>query len=320
MVDPMFKGLLHSSSVAVGRSRAAQRLITVVSSAAPRRHGGGSKSETYRQGLKQLQRLHQRPSNGQRRREHRPGETSAWRQELRAAQMEALAQETTYRKSADSHRIPSAMEEQESDSQHGRPAYDTPSSSPRMNYDDVDKQSGKSLVQTRFDSLVHAALLQYGPPLPPSVYTSHRVMSSNASVAPSSSSSDADIGADDPTAVFYDEARIRLHELTQLLRRCQPNFSIRDDCGGVPLSALVKGCVYLRVHGGYIHFLRFVRRLPSSPQQDASGRNSRCDAATDESGRSAVLLSLGKYKMREPPSQDGLQSGPQPWRYSYKLQ
>ncbi|KAK7196859.1 hypothetical protein NESM_000627000 [Novymonas esmeraldas] len=295
----MFKGCMNTD---VGR-RATRRLATVAGSA--QRSGRRSSRETVRHCTEQLERQ-------QRRRGPRAtaGASQFQLESWTAAQADALAQEAANWRAADPLRRAEHAVDDERVSRAGRGGPTTSSS-----YSHVNADTGNSAAQERFDALVHTALLRYGPPLPVDVVAAQKVDLAASPAGPSPSRSPQhrhthhDGGADDPTAVYYDEVALRLHELLTILRREQPHFSVRDDCDGLPLSLLVKNSPYLRAFGGKVNYMRFLRRL--RPTAAAPSR----DAPTP----SVAVLSLGKYKMREPSSQDGLRQGPQPWLYSYSM-
>ncbi|RNF20995.1 uncharacterized protein Tco025E_03635 [Trypanosoma conorhini] len=184
------------------------------------------------------------------------------------------------------------------------------SASPQqLRYGSVDSASGKSIVQERFDALVHDALLKYGPPLPAEFVSENDIIApfaaSNDSAAPASSQKE------DPGAhYFYDEVQVRPQELFGIIRQLDPSFSVRTHADGVPFSLLIKNCLYLRAWGGKVHFMRCLRRLPLRTGGDGEG---------EEAVRGEVTTTLATYKMRESPSFDGVRQGPQPWLYNYRM-
>ncbi|GET85598.1 hypothetical protein, conserved [Leishmania tarentolae] len=320
----MFKGLLSP----VLERRAARRLATVVSSA--RRGSRQHSRETVLQSTRVLEKLQKRQEPGRRRIAQQRarcsgltnplGSTESWT----AAQADALAQEEANWQVSDPLRKWKDEAEELRRRQQG--AAEGVHSSSSLHYDTVNTGTGNSAVQERFDALVFRALLHYGPPLPVEVAMSNNVIfaASFASGARrsgqrtySDTNAAADKGADDSSAVYYDEVALKLHELMSILRKEEPHFSLRNDCGGVPLSLMVKNCCYLRAFGGKVNYMRFVRRLRADEMQ-SGGSNQGGDGQGAREPNAAVL-SLGKYKMRELPSQDGLRQGPQPWRYTYRM-
>ncbi|RNE99217.1 hypothetical protein TraAM80_08320 [Trypanosoma rangeli] len=178
-----------------------------------------------------------------------------------------------------------------------------------LRYSSVDSTSGNSIIQERFDALVHDAVLKYGPPLPAEFVSENDVVTpfgSRDNSGASASSSNEDPGV----CYFYDEVEIRPQELFGIIRRLDPLFSVRTHADGVPFSLLIKNCPYLRVWGGKVHFMRCLRRLSLRTDGDGEG---------DEVARGEVTTTLSKYKMREPPSFDGIRQGPQPWMYNYRM-
>ncbi|CAC9440003.1 hypothetical protein - conserved [Leishmania donovani] len=327
----MFKGLLCP----VLERRAARRLATVANSAC---RGGRQRSrETVLESTRLLEKLQKRQGPGR----TRTAQQRAWRSGLTnplssaessaAAQADALAQEEANWRAADPLRKWKDESEElrrrqqgAGDGAHSVPGSAQPTSS--SHYDAVNADTGNSAVQERFDALVHRALLRYGPPLPVEVVMNNNVISaasfaSGTRRAAQHSYSDANVasdkGADDSSAVYYDEVALKLHELMTILRKEEPHFSLRDDCDGVPLSLMVKNCCYLRAFGGKVNYMRFVRRLRADELQ--SGGNNQGGGVQGGHEANAAVVSLGKYMMRELPSQDGLRKGPQPWRYTYRM-
>ncbi|EKG04484.1 hypothetical protein TCSYLVIO_004454 [Trypanosoma cruzi] len=178
-----------------------------------------------------------------------------------------------------------------------------------LEYDSVDATSGHSIIQQRFDALVHDAVLKYGPPLPA------EFVSENDIVSPFGSREDFNASSpfqeENPDAhYFYDEVQIRPQELFGIIRKLDPSFSVRTHADGVPFSLLIKNCLYFRVWGGKVHFMRCLKRVPLRTGE--AGED-------DEEVRGEVTTTLSKYKMRESPSFDGLRQGPQPWLYNYRM-
>ncbi|KAG5487766.1 hypothetical protein LSCM1_08132 [Leishmania martiniquensis] len=322
----MFKGLLHP----VVESRAARRLATIANSA--RRGGRQQSRETVRQSTRLLEKLQKRQGCGgartaQQRAQHSSltnplFSTESWA----AAQAEALAEEDANRRAADPVRKwrDEAEEWQRQqgavDGAHIGPGPARPASPPH--YGAVNADTGNSAVQECFDALVHRALLRYGPPLPVEVAMNNNVVSgvpfaSGARRIYPDTDVATDKGADDSSAAYYDEVALKMHELMAILRREEPHFSVRHDCDGVPLSLMVKNCCYLRSFGGKVQYMRFVRRLRAGEMQ--SRGKGQVGGARDTDEANAAVLSIGKYKMRELPSQDGVRQGPQPWRYTYRM-
>lgn len=219
-----------------------------------------------------------------------------------------------------------------------------------LHYDTVDVETGESVIQTRFNALVHEALLHYGPPLPAEFVAANDVVTSasgSPTYAPQSSSPfnnasfshresylpgrDAhstvervawnDLGADGRTFFLYDEVALKPHELLTAIRKVEPTFSLKDDCDGVPLSLLIKNCPFLRAFGGRVQYMRYLRRetYRRSAASDAKGGGRESSEEDREDAPGTVVLSIAKYKYREPPPQDGIRQGPQPWRHSYQL-
>ncbi|KPI86015.1 hypothetical protein ABL78_4918 [Leptomonas seymouri] len=304
----MFKGVF---SQAGAEGRAARRLTTVAVSA--RRSKQRHMEETVRQSTRRLNSLREQPHSRRHARRPRVGGASAAMQaSWTEAQAEALAEEDAAWSAHDPMRS----------LRHGETGTGAPSasSSPPRHYDAVDAETGGSIVQQNFDDLVYRALLRYGPPLPVEVVQQNNIISAS-STSPTQrrphcrtiQGGGADAGicaADDPNAVYMDEVGLRMPEFMQILRKEQPHFSVRDDCDGVPLSLMVRNCSYLRAFGGRVNYMRFVRRLPGGKTVDVERREADAEG-------SAMVVVLGKYKMREMPSQDGIRCGPQPWRYSY---
>ncbi|KAH9599226.1 hypothetical protein LSM04_009673 [Trypanosoma melophagium] len=180
------------------------------------------------------------------------------------------------------------------------------SSTSRLGYDKVDQVNGKSIIQQRFDVLAHDAVLKYGPPLPAEFVAENDIIS--PSLANSSSNETGNMKGE--SFSFYDEVSVKTHELYQMIRRLDPSFSIHTHADGVPFSLLLKNCLYFRVWGGRVHFMRCLRRvLPNGVTVDPDN--------SDMAGEITVVLA--KYKMREAPSFDGLRQGPQPWLYNYRM-
>ncbi|EKF32895.1 hypothetical protein MOQ_003243 [Trypanosoma cruzi marinkellei] len=184
-----------------------------------------------------------------------------------------------------------------------------PNSSQHLEYDSVDATSGHSIIQQRFDALVHDAVLKYGPPLPAEFVSENDILSPFGYRKDVNASSP--FQEENPDAhYFYDEVQIRPQELFGIIRKLDPSFSIRTHADGVPFSLLIKNCLYFRVWGGKVHFMRCLKRVP---------------LRTGEAGedgtemRGEVTTTLSKYKMRESPSFDGLRQGPQPWLYNYRM-
>ncbi|KPA73445.1 putative mitochondrial hypothetical protein [Leptomonas pyrrhocoris] len=312
----MFKGLSFHTGV---EGRAARRLATVAESA--RRSKQRHLRETARESTLRLNRLRagqqslHRPSP----RRSRAGVASAAMQaSWTATQAEALAEEDA----AWSARDP--MQPFQPDGTR-TDAFSRPfSSASLLHYGAVDAETGNSIVQQSFDALVYRAVLHYGPPLPVEVVLQNNVVSA-ASMSPAQQRAQfretqdggGAGGADDPNAVYMDEVGLRMHEFMTILRKEQPHFSVRDDCDGVPLSLMVRNCSYLRAYGGKVNYMRFVRRLPRGQGGDM-GRETTEDTGEEDAASGTMVVSLGRYKMREMPSQDGIRQGPQPWRYSYR--
>lgn len=343
----MFKGILSEARV---DSRAARRLATVAA-AVGRPHHHRQQRETLRQSTRQLHRLRERQAGE--RAQHRVRSFSkrhntrqldnaarAMQAGWTAAQAEALAQEDAAWQARDpmrqyeaEARKDFAMEDDgdDADRRGASVKRGAGSASPPLHYDAVDAETGQSVVQQNFDALVYRALIRYGPPLPVEVVVHNHVISA-ASLSPDQRRAHAQErqrnsslgGADDPNAVYMDEVGLKMHEVMSILRREQPHFSVREDCDGVPLSLLVRNCCYLRAYGGKVNYMRFVRRLPresaeAGGHETAGTRNQKSSMSDDPADAgNTMVLSLGKYKMREMASQDGIRQGPQPWRYSYR--
>ncbi|KAG8339926.1 hypothetical protein ERJ75_001608400 [Trypanosoma vivax] len=180
-----------------------------------------------------------------------------------------------------------------------------------VTYDSVDDRSGVSVVQKRFDALAREAVLKFGPPYPPEFVLENDVVV----VVPPGCSSFRCSGEIDPREEdneFFDEVQIRLQELFHMVRKVDPSFSVRTHADSVPFSLLVKNCLYFKAERGRLHFMRCLRRL--SP-----GRRGVEGSDPVHSGPAEVEVTLAKYKMREPPSFDGIRQGPQPWLYHYKM-
>lgn len=186
-------------------------------------------------------------------------------------------------------------------------------------YDDQDAATGDSVVQLRFDALAHAAVLRFGPPLPPEFVAENDVVTSSTAsplhTASSSSSSFSgagggapswreDLGADGSSFMMYDEVGLKPHELLTAIRRVKPDFSLKVDGDGVPFSLLVQNCSYFRAFGGRVNYMRYLKRERLGPKG---------------SGGSRIVVSIAKYKMRESASRDGVRQGPQPWKHSYGM-
>lgn len=235
-----------------------------------------------------------------------------------------------------------------------------------LDYTVLDFKTGESIVQQQFDRLVFSALLRYGPALPSEVLDSV----SAGDTEPSQPiqlvlACDTIDGKQDvieygdsklPSPAFYDEVKLKPHELLPIIRKEKPNFSLRYHSGGVPFSLLIRNCSYLRAFGGFITYMRFVRfhsKLhPRGLRGAPRGKAAQCTSVGDPAGAkicatafgaklvrgnspenfkedfnphsggtlnepdvSFLVLSIGKYKFREPPSQDGIRCGPQPWLF-----
>ncbi|KAG5487003.1 hypothetical protein CUR178_08431 [Leishmania enriettii] len=326
----MFKGLL----IPAVESRAARRLATVANSA--RRGDRQQSHETVRQSTRLLEKLQRHQGRGRTRTAHQRARFNSLTDSListeswAAAQAEALAQEEANWRAADPMRKWKDGAE-ERGRQHGAEdgVYSGPGPArpaPLPHYDTVNADTGNSAVQERFDALVHRALLRYGPPLPVEAAMRNNVVSAAAFASGAhphayrsypAADVNADKGADDSSAAYYDEVALKVHDLMTILRKEKPHFSIRNDCDGVPLSLMVKNCCYLRAFGGKVNYMRFVRRLRAGELQSCG--NSQGGGAQDAHKANVAVLSIGKYKMRELPSQDGIRQGPQPWRYSYRM-
>lgn len=176
----------------------------------------------------------------------------------------------------------------------GSGAAQKPSLGSSTHYDQQEMRTGNSVLQEQFDELVKESLLRYGPPLPAELVADNHM-------ATSASSSSADLGADGRSFEMHDEVPLKMTELFVILKRQKPSFTIQNDCDGVPLALMVKNCSYLRAFGGKVRYMRFFKR------------------DKDHDGSNVISVSIGKYKMREYPSQDGLRQGPQPWLYSYGM-
>ncbi|CAD2222702.1 hypothetical protein ADEAN_001024900 [Angomonas deanei] len=167
-----------------------------------------------------------------------------------------------------------------------------PSTAVRRQYDTVEPSTGNSATQLRFNQLVRDALLRFGPPLPAEFVGDNKIVTTSSS---------KDLGADGKSFEAVDEVKLKIYELYDVLLKHKPTFSLEEDCDGVPLSLMVKNCNYLRSHEGKVCYMRYLRREEM------------------ENGKRALVLSIGKYKMREHPSQDGVRQGPQPWLYKYGM-
>ncbi|EPY35814.1 hypothetical protein STCU_00898 [Strigomonas culicis] len=176
-------------------------------------------------------------------------------------------------------------------------AASTPFRSAPKHYEHQNARTGNSVLQERFDALVKEALLQYGPPLPAELVTDNHITTNAAPLSVAS----ADLGADGRSFEMHDEIALKMTELFAILKKLKPSFTIHDDCDGVPLSLMVKNCSYFRAFGGKVRYMRFFKR------------------ERDQKGTPTISVSIGKYKMREFPSQDGVRQGPQPWLYSYAI-
>lgn len=323
----MFKGILSHTGA---EGRTARRLATVAQSA--RRSHQPHLRETARQSMQQLNSVRAREQSRRAHRHNRSqqhvferqisGEIDAATQAgWTAAQDAALAQEdATWRARNPRHSF------QQEDA---APASFTGSSFSPLHYDAVDAETGNSVVQQNFDQLVHRALLHYGPPLPVEVVMNNKVISAAAMSPAQRRAQHAELqhggtgGADDPSAVYMDEVGLKMHEFMAVLRKEEPHFSVRESCDGVPLSLMVQNCSLLRAYGGKVNYMRFVRRLPRASSDDVRGSTPAPSSPSDDKEGPAdagdtMIVSLGMYKMREMPSQDGVRQGPQPWRYSYR--
>lgn len=127
--------------------------------------------------------------------------------------------------------------------------------------------------------------------------------------------------------VFSDDVRLRPPDLLALLRREEPSYSIKRDGGGVPFSLLIRNCSYFRAHAGFIEYQRVLwqlarRRAPSrrgpAEAEEAGGQPHRDSFLCDDTD-SFFVFTIGTYRLREVPSQDGIRCGPQPWLYSAAL-
>ncbi|KEG14737.1 hypothetical protein DQ04_00321060 [Trypanosoma grayi] len=186
-----------------------------------------------------------------------------------------------------------------------------PSSSRHVSYDRVDSNTGNSVIQQRFDSLVHDAILKYGPPLPVEFVVENDVFTPSSAREKMNMSSSCANEGDPDASYFYDEVHVRSQELFEMLRRVDSSFSVRTHADGVPFSLLIKNCQYFRVWGGRVHFMRCLKRVPLRARDE--------DTEAERMGHEKLTVSLGKYKMREPSSFDGLRQGPQPWLHSYRM-
>jgi hypothetical protein len=313
----MFKGLLTHAGA---ESRAARRLATVAHSARLSRKP--HLRETVRRSTQQLHSLRERRRQGRHAQGGATGALTAVQASWTVAQADELAQEDAAWRARDPRQRYAHPHPTSSSTGDDGDKYKTaqhPSSSSTIHYDAVDPETGDSVVQQNFNELVFRALLRYGPPLPVDVVMHNKVISV-AAMSPEQRrahfnelhcrSSGGSGSTDDPNAVYMDEVGLRMHEFMSILRKEQPDFSVRDDCDGVPLSLMVRNCSFLRAYGGRVNYMRFVRRLP------APGASSK--ANPHGGGACTMVVSLGKYKMQEMPSQDGIRQGPQPWRYSYR--
>ncbi|ORC93393.1 uncharacterized protein TM35_000012700 [Trypanosoma theileri] len=190
----------------------------------------------------------------------------------------------------------------------GRQTGGPTSSTSHLGYDRVDQVSGKSIIQQRFDALAYEAVLKYGPPLPAEFVAENDIVSPLMSNASSSKTSNTK----DEAFSFYDEVSVKPHELFQMIRQLDPSFSIHTHADGVPFSLLLKNCLYFRVWGGRVHFMRCLHRV--SPNGDGVAADLDNSETPGE-----ITVGLAKYKMREAPSFDGLRQGPQPWLYNYRM-
>lgn len=286
----MFKGIL--SRTPNGERRAVRRLATVVDGS--RRSSHPNTRETRRQSERHLRQLRERQAE---RNQRGSSASAATQASWTSAQAAALAEEDAAwaaRQPRDHHHHVSQPSEM-----HAAP----------LHYDAVDPDTGNSVLQHQFDDLVHRALLRYGPPLPVEVMMENKVVTA-ASMTPAQQRGRPHLSSsttDDPTASYMDEVPLTMQDFTRILRKEKADFSVRVDCDGVPLSLMVRNCRYLRAYGGRVNYMRFVRRLPTEDGDEGSER------------REVLVLSLGMYKMREVPSQDGVRQGPQSWRYSYRM-
>lgn len=295
----MFKGVLSKA----GNFPRAQRRMAAISNSTARR--GRSSSRTHQFAVPPLHRL-----LGEEARwssswpPQRPVEDPIMMDDLLEAQSNALGEESARRRERFPLRTTRGQETllgQSAGCRRGRQA---------GHYDDVDRDCGDSIIQTKFNELVRVALLKYGPPLPADFVSDNNVVTSSSGqytdrfVANSNGSSrlswQEDIGADGKSFMMYDEVGLKSFELLRIIRLYWPSFSVKEDCDGVPFSLLIRNCPYLRAFGGKVQHMRYLRRESIN-------------------GSSHVTVSIAKYKMREAASQDGIRQGPQPWLYSARM-
>lgn len=316
----MFKGRLTQQPSPLTRGE--RRLAVIARSTLPRQEGADSGAQRFTRlnAQRQLQRMQQRRERQRGHKLARPLQSSADEAadaalaSVQWAQRVALQEEDAKHRDA---RRRAGLEESPAERdlwQRHAVEQDNARSAP-LRYGAVDSHTGNSVVQLRFNELVHTALLRFGPPLPPEFVTANDIVTTSSGA--DSSAADAfvqdertgrtqrlswqeDLGADGRSFMMYDEVDLRTHELLHIMRRQKPDFSIKVDCDQVPFSLLIRNCPYLRAHSGKVHYMRYLRR-------ERHGTENR------------IVVSIAKYKLREAASQDGVRQGPQPWKYSYRM-
>lgn len=191
----------------------------------------------------------------------------------------------------------------------------------------MDERSGESLTQRRFDELVLRGVLRYGPPLPIALAdlplaagTVLRLACDVEGLSEGRLQHNQTCCMAKP--LFYDEGRLTPTALLQCLRCEKPSFHLQHDVGGAPFSLLIRNCPYLQSSHGRVTFMRQLQLLHpvgSSPPPHHPARSGDAedeDHGAEEASTPVLVYGLGKYKMWEAASFDGVRCGPQPWLYS----
>lgn len=147
-----------------------------------------------------------------------------------------------------------------------------------LDYETLDPCTGKSIVQQRFDALAHSALLRYGPAPPPVVYEKFCSSARCKLVLACDISKEWALHANglynnEASIIFQDEVRLKIPELLLHLRKEKPTFSIRNDCGNVPFSLLIKNCLYFQAFKGHVWYMRVVKVVKSSSSAEREASN-----------------------------------------------
>lgn len=150
---------------------------------------------------------------------------------------------------------------------------------PALDYETLNPCTGKSVVQERFDALAFSALLRNGPAPPVQIYekfcSSPRcklVLACDINKEWQLKSSDVQ---HEGSIVFQDEMQLKVPEVLHCLRKEKPSFSVKNDCGGVPFSLLIKNCLYFQAFRGYVCYMRVVRILKGNVSSEIDGMKYR---------------------------------------------